>query len=56
MMGARVKAPFEWEVQEIEKPQLGDGQMLVKMEQVAICGSDFPDYCGVCPEYPLLTG
>ena len=56
MKGARVKAPFEWEVQEIEKPQVGNGQMLVKMEQVAICGSDFPDYCGVCPEYPLLTG
>ena len=56
MKGARVKAPFEWEVQEIEKQKLDDGQMLVKMEQVAICGSDFPDYCGVCPEYPLLPG
>ncbi len=56
MKGARIKAPFEWEVQEIEKPQVGNGQMLVKMEQVAICGSDFPDYCGVCPEYPLLIG
>tara|TARA_B100000902_G_scaffold103987_1_gene106214 strand:+ start:276 stop:1250 length:975 start_codon:yes stop_codon:yes gene_type:complete len=56
MKGARVKAPFEWEVQEIEKPQVENGQMLVKMEQVAICGSDFPDYCGVCPEYPLLIG
>ncbi|MEE3232796.1 MAG: zinc-binding dehydrogenase [Candidatus Latescibacterota bacterium] len=56
MRGARVKAPFEWEVQEIDKPPLENGQMLVRMEQVAICGSDFPDYCGVCPEYPLLTG
>ena len=56
MKGARVKAPFEWEVQEIEKPKLDDGQMLVKMEQVAICGSDFPDYCGVCPEYTPLPG
>jgi threonine dehydrogenase-like Zn-dependent dehydrogenase len=56
MKGARVKAPFEWEVVELDKPQAGEGQMLVRMEQVAICGSDFPDYCGICPEYPLLPG
>ena len=56
MKGARVKGPFEWEVMELDKPQAGEGQMLVRMEQVAICGSDFPDYCGVCPEYPLLPG
>jgi threonine dehydrogenase-like Zn-dependent dehydrogenase len=56
MRGARVKAPFEWEVLELDKAQAGEGQMLVRMEQVAICGSDFPDYCGICPEYPLLPG
>ena len=56
MKGARVKGPFEWEVMELDKPQADEGQMLVRMEQVAICGSDFPDYCGVCPEYPLLPG
>ncbi len=56
MKGARVKAPFAWEVVELEKPQAGEGQMLVRMEEVAICGSDFPDYCGICPEYPLLPG
>ena len=41
-------------MQEIEKPKLDDGQMLVKMEQVAICKVIFQ--IGGCPEYPLLSG
>ena len=30
--------------------------MLVRLEQVAICGSDMPDYMGVPPHYPLEVG
>ena len=41
---------------ELNRPEAGEGQMIVRMEQVAICGSDFPDYRGVCPEYPLHPG
>ncbi|SVC69349.1 uncharacterized protein METZ01_LOCUS322203, partial [marine metagenome] len=30
--------------------------MLVRLEQVAVCGSDVPDYLGVHPGFPKPTG
>lgn len=56
MRAARLKAPRQWELVEVEPKKPQPGQMRVRLEQVAICGSDMPDFCGVPPEYPLLPG
>lgn len=56
MKAARLVAPRQWEIAELEKPQPGPQQMLVRMERVAICGTDKPQYIGIVPHYPLPPG
>ena len=56
MKAARLVAPRQWEIVELEEPQPGPQQMLVRMERVAICGTDKPQYCGIVPNYPLPPG
>ena len=53
---AKLVAPRKWQLCEEEKPQAKPGNMLVHIQQVAICGSDKPSFCGFHDAYPLPTG
>lgn len=53
---ARLMAPRKWQLIEEEKPQAKPGNMLVRIQRVAICGSDKPSFCGFHESYPLPTG
>ena len=53
---AQLVAPRKWRLTEEEKPQAKPGNMLVRIQQVAICGSDKPSFCGFHESYPLPTG
>ena len=56
MRAAQLVAPRQWEIIEVDKPQPEHGQMLVRLERVAVCGSDKPPFCGVHKTYPQATG
>ncbi len=56
MKAAQLVAPRHWKILEIEKPTPTPERMLVRMELVAICGSDKPPFVGVHEEYPLAIG
>ena len=56
MRAAQLVAPRQWELIETAKPQPAADQMLVKMERVAVCGSDKPPFCGVHKHYPQPPG
>ena len=56
MRAARLVGPRKWELVEVDKPSASEGKMLVRMERVAICGTDKPSYEGVVPSYPLPLG
>ncbi len=49
-------APRQWELLDLETPQAADGNMLVRLERVAICGTDKPSYVGLSASYPLEPG
>ena len=56
MKAAQLIAPRQWQMIEVEKPRATNGKMLVRMERVAICGTDKPSFCGLYPSYPLEPG
>ena len=56
MRAAQLIAPRQWNLLETDKPAPGPRQMLVRMERVAICGSDQPPFSGVHDSYPLPIG
>ncbi|NKB68923.1 MAG: zinc-binding dehydrogenase [Candidatus Latescibacteria bacterium] len=56
MRAAQLVAPRQWQLLETDKPAPGPQQMLVRMERVAICGSDQPPFSGVHDSYPLPMG
>lgn len=56
MKAARLVAPRQWEFIEVDKPQAQGDWMLVRLERVAICGTDQPAYSGISPVYPLAPG
>ena len=56
MRTAQLVAPRQWEIIETDKPQPVGDQMLVKMERVAVCGSDKPPFCGPHKRYPQPPG
>ncbi|MYA24492.1 MAG: alcohol dehydrogenase catalytic domain-containing protein, partial [Gemmatimonadetes bacterium] len=56
MRAAQLVAPRQWEIIETDKPQPVGDQMLVKMERVAVCGSDKPPFCGPHQRYPQPPG
>ncbi|MCC7261009.1 MAG: zinc-binding dehydrogenase [Candidatus Latescibacteria bacterium] len=53
---AQLVAPRKWQLIEEEKPEPKPGNMLVRIERVAICGSDKPSFCGFHDSYPLPVG
>ena len=59
MKAARLVAPKKFEFVETEAPTAQDGQCLIKIERVSVCGSDIRNHYGpVHPEeeYPMATG
>ena len=48
-------APRKWELIEVDEPEPGPGQMLVRMERAAVCGTDKAHYEGLS-SYPLSPG
>ena len=56
MRAAQLVAPRKWELLDLEKPEATDGHMLVRLERVAICGTDKPSFVGLSPSYPLAPG
>ncbi len=53
---AQLVAPRQWELIEVDKPAPAPGNLLVRLERVAICGSDKPSFCGFHESYPLPPG
>ena len=59
MKAARLAGPKHFEFIDIDLPQVGDGECLVKLECVSVCGSDIRHgYGPVEPEehYPMAAG
>jgi L-iditol 2-dehydrogenase len=61
MMAVVMHAPKEYGIDEIEVPQLGYGEVLIKVKSVAICGSDPKLFDGIMRplwprEYPYISG
>jgi threonine dehydrogenase-like Zn-dependent dehydrogenase len=54
---ARITEPMKIEVVEVEKPEVEEGQILVRNKIAGICGSDMPFFLRERPmEYPLAPG
>lgn len=58
MKAARLTSPKNFEILETETPTAQDGQCLVKLERVSVCGSDIRHGFQVNPEemYPMPIG
>ncbi len=58
MRAARLAGPKHFEIVDTEMPTLVDGQCLVKLERVSVCGSDIRHGYQVHPEeeYPMPFG
>ena len=58
MKAARLAGPRQFEFLDIPTPEIKDNEVLVRMEQLAICGSDLLTYDKVMPEedYPWRIG
>ncbi|MDQ1329073.1 MAG: hypothetical protein QG641_2362 [Candidatus Poribacteria bacterium] len=57
MKTAVITKAFNVEIIEIEKPEISDGQILVKNKTASICGSDLPYFLNERnPQYPLPPG
>ena len=56
MLAAQLNGPRQWELIEVDKPDPTNGQMLVRLERVAVCGSDKPPFSGVHEGYPQPIG
>lgn len=57
MRAAQLTGPQQWELLEVEEPGApGPGQMRVRLERTAICGTDKPPFMGQGSSYPLAVG
>ena len=56
MKAATLRAPRQWEFVDVDTPDPRAGQMRVRLQQVALCGSDLPDFLGIAPNYPVAPG
>jgi L-iditol 2-dehydrogenase len=59
MKAARLAGPKHFEFVDVETPRANDGQCLIKLERVSVCGSDIRNHYGpVLPEeeYPMSPG
>ena len=58
MKAALLTAPYQVDLQEVENPQLGAGDVLIKVQCVGVCGSDVHVYTGTHPfrKPPVILG
>ena len=59
MRAARIVAPKQFDFVDLDMPQAGDGECLIKLERVSVCGSDIRHgYGPIEPEenYPMPAG
>ena len=58
MKAARIVGPRRFEILDVEAPTPQQGEVLVRMEHLSICGSDLRSYESILPEedYPGATG
>lgn len=56
MRAAQLTAERTWQLVDVDKPDPHERLMLVRMERVAICGTDKPPYTGVTRTYPVGLG
>jgi 2-desacetyl-2-hydroxyethyl bacteriochlorophyllide A dehydrogenase len=55
MKAGQIVAPRHLEVVEMERPEIEDGQILVKTAKGCLCGSDLP-YFQIDTDHPMLAG
>lgn len=58
MRQAVMTAPGKIEIRQVEKPHPAEGEVLVKMSRIGVCGSDIHVYHGLHPytSYPVVQG
>ena len=58
MKAARLVGPRQFELLDAEMPSIKDGEVLVRMKHLSVCGSDLRTYDRTLPEedYPLAVG
>ena len=59
MKAARLVGPKQFEFLDVETPTADEGQCLIKIERVSVCGSDIRHHYGLVKpeeEYPLNAG
>ena len=57
MRAVRMSAPRKMEIIEVPDPKIANGQVLVRLTEIAVCGSDLITYLGTQPrEYPANLG
>lgn len=58
MKAARLVGPRQFEFQDAAMPSIKDGEVLVRMKHLSVCGSDLRTYDRTLPEedYPLAVG
>ena len=56
MRAAQLVQPRTWKLIDVDRPEASNGNMLVRLERVAICGTDRPSFWGGYPSYPLQPG
>ena len=59
MKAARLQAPEQFEVMEVEAQEVSSGQCLIRLESWAVCGTDIRHAYGPIPieeEYPMKVG
>jgi len=58
MKALQVVRPRQFQAVETARPEIGNDQILVRLEGAVLCGSDIPKFTGMWPglRYPLLPG
>jgi threonine dehydrogenase-like Zn-dependent dehydrogenase len=58
MRALQVIWPRQFQAVEAARPEIGDDQILVRLEGAVLCGSDIPKFTGMWPglQYPLPPG
>jgi len=58
MKQAIMTAPGEIEIREIQEPVAGEGEVLLRIQRIGVCGSDMHVYHGKHPYtgYPVVQG
>jgi threonine dehydrogenase-like Zn-dependent dehydrogenase len=58
MKALQLVKPRHFQTVDVARPQIGDDQILVRLEKVVLCGSDIPKFTGMWHglQYPLPVG